>query len=144
MTENWYEWLKKQRPFLQTVFRALQSVAGKADDGADVSVVVSKDVRNRYVSADTRTLSFVIQYDSENRILKAYWERKRDAENYTEYRIKRGYEYVEDEDVVRKFIDTVAELLTESVRRGFDADRAYEKLKPFGERLTPGAEHGGG
>jgi hypothetical protein len=137
---NWYEWLRNQRPLIQTVFRAIQSIASKAEDGADVGITIGRDTRNPYVLANTRTVSFAVEYDSKRVVLKAYWERKKDAENYSEYKVKRAYEYVEDEGLLREFVDTVAELLMESVRRGFDADRACEKLKPLGERLAyPGA-----
>jgi hypothetical protein len=129
--ESWEEWLRKQHPVYQTIFRGLQSVFSKADNGADIRVWYAKD-RSR-ITVETRTLEFGVGLDGE--VLRARWVRKylSDKSDEVGMKVKRATACVQDVKKARDFMDSLVDIVVTTITHayGLTPEDLYYALRSY-------------
>jgi hypothetical protein len=135
---SWEVWLRSQHPAVQAMFRALQSVGARVDNGADVVVRHGKTSSSEYVEARTRKMELTIEYDNIKKELKAVWQTKAEGENVTEWKIKRGTIFVPDDKRAGEFMEKLAEVILTQVMNNLPPESLYLMLRPAVEALLKG------
>jgi hypothetical protein len=129
--ESWEEWLRKQHPVYQTIFRGLQSIFSKVDNGADIRVWYAKD-RSR-ITVDTKTVEFGVSLDGE--VLRAKWVRKylSDESDEIGLKVKKSAAYVQNVEKARDFMDRLVDIVVTTVTRayGLTPEDLYYALRSY-------------
>jgi hypothetical protein len=135
---SWEVWLRSQHPLYQTLFRALQSIGSRAENGADTIVRTGKTSDCTYVEVRMKRMEFTLEYDSVKKELRAVWETKTEGENVTEWKAKRSSIFAPNEEAVREFLEKLVDVILVQIRNSLPPENLYLMLRPLVESLRGG------